>query len=730
MNISRPLVHSAVLAALWGTCSVVHAEQTESSSQSALDDVLVTAQKREERLQDVPVPLSVVSAEELVGKNLLHLKDYAASVPGLNVAPNAASFQFVSIRGITTASATTNPKVGILIDDVPIGASTARGGGLFVPDIDPGDLVRLEVLRGPQGTLYGASSLGGLLKYVTKDPSTNELKGQVRTGLDSVRNSNGLGYNIRGSVNIPVNETFAITASGFTREEPGYIDNAATGEKGFNDQQVHGGWLAALMRPSDNFSVRLSALFQDYQGDAPSEVSATPNAPDLQTNYLRNAGDYQKKIELYSAAVNGKLGDVSLTSVTGYSRFQPVSTMDFSTVAAYRNLAQSMYGVSGIEQYDGRDFHKFSQEVRLSAPLGEKLEWLLGAFYTRETSDQFQGMRPVDPSTGQIVGSDVSFVSLPSTYKESAGFADLTVHFTDQFNIQMGARQAHMETAVAQRWEGPYVTSVLNQTSPLIYPEKSMDATPFTYLVTPQLKLSSEFMLYARLASGYGSGGINVAPGAPSQFAPDKTQNYEIGVKAEFLDGVLTLDASVYHIDYKDIQLSLRDVAAALTYTGNGGEAKSEGVELSMSVGPMEGFTINGWISYDDAVLTEAFPAGTTAFGVAGSRLPNTSRFSSYLSLDRSFPLTEKLTGSVGGAVSYVGERFGPFTATSARQVLPAYAKTDLHATAEYQSWTFNLFVDNLTDRRGVLFGDVRGSVPVFFEIQPRTIGVSLGKSF
>src|SRR5262249_23933181 len=156
-----------------------------------------------ERLQDVPVPVTVINAQTLADTNQLRIQDYYASIPGFSViSVGIQSITLLSIRGINSDAAG-NPSVGITVVDVPYGASTNAGGGTLVPDLDPYDLAHVEILRGPQGTLYGASSLGGLLKFVTVDPSTDGVSGHVESGLSGIHNGAELGYNVRGAVNVP-----------------------------------------------------------------------------------------------------------------------------------------------------------------------------------------------------------------------------------------------------------------------------------------------------------------------------------------------------------------------------------------------------------------------------------------------------------------------------------------------------------------------------------------------
>ena len=210
-------------------------------------DIVVTAQKRVERLQDVPAAVSVVNTTALTESNQSRLRDFAASVPGFQASPSpgGGGQQTLVIRGITSGTIQ-NPTVGIMIDEVPFGAATYD----FSPEVDPADLQRIEVLRGPQGTLYGASSLGGLVKFVTVEPSTTDVSGKVEAGVNGVAHGSGVGYALRGAVNLPVSDTLAIRISGFTHKDPGYIDNPTLKLTDVNDFYASGGRVSALFKPA------------------------------------------------------------------------------------------------------------------------------------------------------------------------------------------------------------------------------------------------------------------------------------------------------------------------------------------------------------------------------------------------------------------------------------------------------------------------------------------------
>ena len=366
-----------------------------------LQEVIVTAQKRAENLLDVPIPVTAISAQELVENNKLSLRDYYSSIPGLSINSNNLADTNLSIRGVTTGGLT-NPTVGVTVDDVPFGSTTALGSRTAAPDLDPSDLAQIEVLRGPQGTLYGASSLGGLLKYVTVDPSTNALTGCIAADLNGVQNGNEIGYGIRGGINVPVGDTFAIRASGFVRRDPGYVDNVETGVNGVNRTQVDGGRIAALWRPSDAWYVKLSALYQDISADGASYVAYQPPLGDLQQSLLGGTGSYDHQIRSFAATVGGAFAGINMVSISGYSIDTYHGVNDLS--GYYGALANALYGVNGVAQYQHAETKKFTQELRFSGQLSERFDWLLGGFYTHEDTPTDDFYTAVDPVTLAVPG--------------------------------------------------------------------------------------------------------------------------------------------------------------------------------------------------------------------------------------------------------------------------------------------------------------------------------------
>jgi len=715
----------------------------EAEKGPTLAEVVVTAQKREERLQDVPVPVTALNTDSLLANGNTRLEDYYSQVPGLTFTSSSTDLSMVAIRGIITGAVETvnNPSVGIVVDDVPFGASTALGGGSMAPDFDPSTLQRIEVLRGPQGTLYGASSLGGLIKYVTVDPSTEGVRGSLTAGISGVHNGAEPAYNVSGSINIPLTDTVAMLASAFTRQDAGYVDNPVFGLRGVNESRTSGGRVSLLWRPSESFTLKLAALYQDVKTDGSNFVD--PTLGDLKQADIPDTGWNRQTFQVYSATMTAKLGPATLTSVTGYSLNKMHDLVDYDAGLGFLDGLSDQYlgipsGSSAALLQEHNKTDKFTQELRLATPLGDRIDWLLGAFYTHERSPFIQTILAGDPLTGGTVADWGSF-DWVVTFAEYSGFTDLTFKITDRFDVQIGGRTTHIEQTYKQIDTGAIVPVAEGLISPHVYPEVVTHDNAFTYLATPRFRLSPDVMLYARLASGYRPGGPNPSASAfdlPLSYKPDKTNNYEIGIKGDALDHRLTFDASAYYIDWKNIQLAYVDPDNGFGFEANGSRAKSEGLELSSQLRPVSGLTLAAWVAWNNAVLTQPFPPNSSVYGATGERLPFGPRFSANFSVDEEFPITANVMGFAGGSVSYVGNRVGNFTAPPPaippRQDYAGYAKADLHVGAKFNSWTANLFVNNLTDRRGVLFGGL-GTVPnpaEFTYIQPRTVGVSATYKF
>ncbi|NLR70471.1 TonB-dependent receptor [Novosphingobium sp. ERN07] len=729
--------------------------QTATEDTGSANEIIVTAQKREERLRDVPVPVTAVGSADLIAQNQTKAQDFFASVPGVNLQFQNNRAQ-LSIRGISTGPVSGNPVVGYTIDDAPFGASTGQGG-LFgsAPDLDPSDLARVEVLRGPQGTLYGASSMGGLVKYVTVDPDTKALSGSVAAGANLIKEGGEAGYNLRGALNVPVGETLAVRGSAFVRKEAGYIDNVRTGVKDANNSKVWGGRVSALWKPSDAFSLKLSGLYQVRDIYGSSNVDITTGSLYQQTDQI-GSGRSRSETQMYTAEIKAELGAVDVTSITSWSRAQNYDFLDFtaSPLVEFAPVFPILFpGVSPIGDIfrQGYNVDKISHETRFSGSIGDNVDWIVGGFYTDEDANYDLDNYAIDPATGATLGVPINDGTGPQRgtiivwrdtikFREYAGFGNLTVRLSDKFDVQFGGRYSHNDQDMFHHeWFqfDPYPALPLEGIN---RPEARGNA--FTYQISPRFKPSPDHMIYGRLASGYRPGGTNAVCGplalpanVPCQFKPDKTVNYELGAKGQVANGLFTYDLSVFNITWKDIQIV--QVLDVFTYNGNAGRARSRGFEASFSVRPADGLTLSAWYSYVDAKLREEF-VDANFFAQAGDRLPFSSQHSGRFSFGYKTMVDEEAELSFGGAATYVGERKGEFVpfeaAAPLRATYPGYVQFDLNASLEIRNLTLSAYVQNLTNKRGVIGGGFWNQTSYntnwFNYSQPRTVGINAEVKF
>ena len=696
-----------------------------AESESA-EEIVVTAQKRAERLIDVPLPVTVVNSEALSNTNQLRVQDYYQRIPGLNLTTAGnGNDTSVSIRGITTGPSS-NPTVGIVVDDVPFGPSITLS---VVPDIDPNNLSRIEVLRGPQGSLYGASSMGGLIKFVTPEPSTSEVSGMIQAGVTGVDESKDVGYSTRGHVNVPLGETLAIRASAHYRLDPGYIDNVATGESDINDIRSKGGHTSLLWAPSSTFSVRLGALVQSARRAGTDEADLSLDDTRLLDKGLPFTGASRQRAEVYSGVVKAELGNVDLTSVSAYNYSSTASRLDATPLlgGAFANLSNRLFGVRSTYLPFSIRTKAYTQELRLDVPVTSRVNWLLGGLIDHENLAFINEIDAFDPATGDPIGT-VTSTRIMQKYRNYALFSNLDLSLSDHFSIQVGGRLStnRQKSRTLRSGTGRPTADSGNLKS---------DESPFTFSVAPQWKIRPNLMAYARVASGYRPGGPNINCGTPNvacTYESDRTVNYELGLKGDFANRLISIDASAYRIDWDDIQTLVSTPNGRSGFTANGATARSQGVELSLALRPSGSTTIEGWIAYNDGELTEDFPAAAGLAAIKGDRLPFGARWSGTIGANQDFTLTDAVDAFVGGNVSYVGKRVGTFQPDPERSIFPSYWQFDLTAGVKWDSgWRLNAFVTNLTDERGILRTGADSNIPTAVTyIRPRNFGLAVSKTF
>jgi iron complex outermembrane receptor protein len=731
---AQPATSNSVAAPTPRAASAVTDPPAMGERRLGLEEIIVTAQRRTERAVDVPQSMTVLSGDQLARVGVQGLQGIGAQVPGLTLASSGPGQDRVSMRGISMG-ADVGPTVGIYVDDVPYGSSTAYGGsaGLAL-QLGTFDVQRIEVLRGPQGTLYGANAFGGILKYVMVQPDLQAFRGRLQVQGSTTDGSNDVSYGVRGAASLPLlPEKLAIGVSAMHDDNAGWVRNVNADER-VNGNRSSSGRLSALASVTEHLTVRATALLQQLERDGTSLVGynvadGEPTYGELTQSRLL-PDPFDQDFQLYALGGDYSFAFATLSANASYQSVRSDFSNDSSSL--YVPLLSPVLGPLGFPldaAINGGRYEtgKSTLELRLSSEPGD-IEWLIGLFYTDEDSDLASFLDGY--ADGALLPVDIGHFQSASTYEEVAVYADVTYKFNSKVDITAGARLGRNEQTYSQTGTGLLV-------GPPMAPA-SFDETVDTYLATLRYHLNDRNMIYARAASGYRPGGPNLTIVDPlsgevrgnPRFDPDTLWNYEVGAKLRPADWA-SIEASAFHIDWSDIQLQLV-VNGVLGY-GNGGKATSEGFEFGVALDLTPAWRVRAAGTYTDATLSDPVPSLNAR---AGERLPNTPKWSGTISTDYQFALPGALSGRIGAAWRYVGERNASVgaSASRARYDLPAFDVLDINLGVEARQWTASIFANNLLDERGQLstetaFAVFSGSTGVAL-INPRCIGLSLTRSF
>ena len=745
-------------------------EQTQSGQR---EDIIVTAQRREQTVFQVPQSISVISGENLERQQAKSFVDYAAQIPGFNVTQNFPGQSRLILRGINTGSV--GSTVAVYVDDVPFGQSgSLANGAILAGDFDTFDVSRIEVLRGPQGTLYGSNSLGGVLKYVTNAPSTERVEVRAQAGVEDVRRGE-TGYVGNAMVNLPLGDMLAVRASGYYHRTPGYIDRVGLAGTDVNQADSYGGRASLLFKPSERFSARLMAVLQNIAVDAPSTFAADPltlrpvnpatgaRSGRTQLQFARYPEFHDIDYRLYSGTLDFDAGFATLTSITSYATQRQSQISDISNNGA-RGTAGAIYGAAnggganiGIGFTNNADLKKFTQELRLVSPPSDFFDFVLGAYYTRETTGLHQEYLPFNLTTlalippaatfGPFTFSRFVYADINAHYREIAGYANGTLHLGPRFDVTFGGRYSDNKQdsfqQVVQLGNGTPITG------------RSQEGV-FTWSVAPRFEIIDRVAVYGRVAKGYRPGGPNFIPAGapanfPSEFDSDSLISYEAGLKAETADHALSVDLAGFYVDWDNILIlsSTTVNGTAVGINGNGRRARTYGAEATATLRPTTGFEVTANMAYTRANLRDdtVVPGGLNlAGGVAGDDLPFVPRWSGTVSADYRWEMGDTAL-YVGGDVHLQDDQRGGFSAayraTYGRQItLDGYSTVNLRAGAEFGAFTVQLYARNLLDSQGLInasdypvvlptvIGGTGATLINGSSIRPRTLGAVVGVRF
>lgn len=721
MKHSCALLASTALA-IFTTQSVwaQDAAPAASVSQSGIGEIVVTAQKRAESLQDVPISIAAMTTEDLERRGVKDITDLRAEVPSLQVTPhpNSSTTSRVYIRGIgnNDDQITQDPSVAVYLDGVYV----ARSQGLSA---EVADIERIEVLRGPQGALYGRNATGGAINYITKAPDLGKLG-----GAQSFTVGNYDQFRSRSRINIPIGETFAFELAYLHSRRNGFVDNPGPGVSRYGDERRDAYRAAALWQPSDALSVRYT-FDRSEINDTPSFLAPVPLYPEREERpsegspYVSGLKRDDVALWGHNLTVNWDVSDeVSIRSITGHRK------LDSNTYQTY------IAGVLGPFEAMQTDFHQkqkqFTQELQLVGDAYDgRLEYVIGAYYFDEKADSFD--------TARIIGVPQQDRTVTIHNRAYAVFSQATVRpaFLDGLYVTPSLRWSRDERrATLQN------TFIPAGADPIVEPNTVGDRN-FSN-VSPGLVIGYEVgdvNVYAKYAAGYKTGGYNVRASSRAKFSEgfgDETlDSYEVGVKTTLLDRRLRFNVAAFLLDYKDIQVNLNvdPINPSVTDIFNAGVAKVKGIEIDVNARPVEGLSLNLSYSYVDPEYKRITDP------VTGANIA--SRFD--------FVESPKNTLIIGGEYQFPETGFGLLTANAqyfyqskkrtgspdeTQMVVGSYGLLDARLTLSeipvgWGDWKLSVYGKNLTNKDYYVahFG---AFVPVAIFGQPRTYGLELSFKF
>lgn len=693
----------AIAAVLHGAAA--HAEDAASTSaeaaksapqNNAIADIIVTANKRSQSLRTVAGSITALTGDQLEKMGAQSFKDYLAGLPGVQFQQSTPGVSNVTMRGVGTATiypdqgqATT----GIYINDIPM---TDPGFALSVPDLDVFDVQRVEVLKGPQGTLFGSATLGGAVNYIYNPVSLTEIQARAQTSIYGTEGGGSVGYTAKAAVNVPiVNDVFGVRVAAARRSDPGYLDNLGTGDKNTNSHKVTSIRGNALLKLGDAFKLSYFGFYDHARnGDGFYSIPALGKLD--RSTIVNERATFITRV--HNVKLDGDLGFASLV----------VSLADLHKEQNSISDVSPYYGGPAYSPSNARN-HSQIAEIRLTSPNGQRFEWLVGGYFGR--TNEFY------PSPTFLNGVDIDDFSVAYHSVEKSAFGEATFHITDKLKITGGGRYYDIALKTTTSDAAPGDTPAIStgrQHENGFSPKASITYQP-----------SKDFMVYALASKGFRMGGVNLNPQiasfpTPTTYGSDSVWNYELGTRLSLFDRKLLIDSTLFYIDWSHIQLRLSRPDGR-AYVANAGAAHNYGIENAITWRPSSAFDAQVNFTYLSAELSKTLALGNGTVLAKGYDLPGASHWTTSETATYHFDLPHKpYVTAEHKYISHAVDNFNPIL------VVGNYNTFALRAGAEFGKFNVQAFVTNLTDKRGAATSDFFGDSPITFYIQPRTVGLSL----
>ncbi len=690
-----------------------------------LEEVIVTATKRGlVNVQDVASSLRAITGAELKDRGATVFDQWSRSVPGLVFQDQGPGDKRYIIRGVQSIGAAT---VGVYLDDAVITGSNAEddGGGKNV-DIRLFDLERIEVLRGPQGTLYGTSSMSGTIRILSNKPDLDELYGNTGLEISDTRFGD-VNYTVNGTINLPlIKDKVAIRATGWRVDDSGYINNVRLGNEDINTEETSGGRLSLAIKPTDRLTLNGQVLVQDQ--DIGGKTFFFPADGELnQSEYT--AGGRRDKAYIYQGSVNYDFGSMTFDFSSAYFDRDVDFLFDSTPILIF-------FGVPDLPAVTLQPEKSsiWTNEARLSSNFSGPFQFIGGALYQQQERDFESSVISVDANGIPTQSTPDIFGRISSRdVDQYALFGEASFDITPQLTALAGVRWFRSEEHAISQEVFPFFGGP---------PEPTRDVRSTETKVTPKFSLSykvtEDAMIYALAAQGFRQGGTNSGGFGsvivvPFEFEADSLWNYEIGAKTSWLDRRVILNVSAYTIRWSNMQTKNRN-PQGFVFIGNAGKATTDGFEVELNTLPGRGLEISGSLAYQKARLTEDQPLAEidSDVGLDGDRIPNVPKWTASASAQYTVPVSGDIEVLARADYSYVGSSNTVFNSRSEFfQNLDAYSLVNVKAGFRTERWEATLFVNNLFDKRAEVDKLFQIDAPLsVFTTRPRTIGVNLGVSF
>ncbi|MBW6525239.1 TonB-dependent receptor [Sphingomonas sp. RHCKR7] len=792
---SRLLLAAASLMPATTSAAQTAPEQVAQASGSAdaRDDIIVTATKRATSIKDVPFSINAQTEDDIARANAGTLEDLSRNVAGLTIQNLGPGQSQVAVRGVSAGQiARDQPgvkeQVGIYLDETVVSLS------LFTPDLDLFDLNRVETLRGPQGTLFGSGSVGGTIRYITNQPTTERIEGRVEANVNMVAEDD-VGGHIKGAINLPLGSSAALRAVGYFTRYAGFID--ALREGGGRDDNVntgkrYGGRVSLLLQPAPNVSITPRVLYQKIETDGFNREDVynifanrfTTVRPQVELGkreqYLLRDEAFRDEILIADANVAATLGPVDFTSITSFTNRDILVSRDASALTGSVSADLGFPDAGVLLPANLRDTTKvnqFTQELRFASNGDGPFQWLFGGFYAH-TDRKYEQTLPTpgyDAFTDATLGAGRSTAvrngfepdspynaAIPYTLKQLAIFSELNYDLSERLTATAGLRYYAFNEERTFRSGGLFTNL-----------DDNRDRTAsegFNPRFLLKYELSEAITLNAQAAKGFRLGGVNdplnlplCRPGDAATFGgfprydDESLWNYEGGIKVQA--GALRFNAAGFYTDISNLQVTADAGSCSSRVVFNVEKAHTVGAEFELAATPMVGFdlSLSGSVVQAKFDSTLARPDGSVIEGIRdGNRLPSVPRFQMAGSATYTFAVGPESDAFLTAAFQHVGSRFtqpgdqegnprtfvpgftfggAPATAANVLDLeLPSYELVNLSAGLNLPGrLELSVYVNNLLDENARLaFDRERGGRARlgFSVIQPRTIGLTARKSF